>query len=175
MSLFHANTPRPERPAQERLPRACIVIAVMAVLCALLTLLFRLYTPFADGFNAYISQPIRVFLSWLTHLLPFSLAEALLLLSPVALVLIIVHAVRRYCSSWRAVGMYFLRLLSAAGTVFIAFVLVFNAGYFTSTLDSEHRLNLDRRAVSADELYTTASHLAAKLVEESDNVRFIRV
>lgn len=163
---------KPQRSRYERLPRVCVAIFIGTAFCAILTLLFRLFTPFADAFNAYISQPLRILLAWITHLLPFSLAEAMLLFSPVLLILLIWHAVRRYSDSWRAVGMYFLRILAVACVVFIIFVLVFNAGYFISPLEHESRLDLDRQDVSADDLYATAVHLAEAATREAEDVHF---
>ena len=156
-----------------RLPRFCIVFLAIAAVCVLLSILFRLSEPFSDGFNRVVSQPLRVLFAWITYPLPFSLAEALLLLSPLMLVLLIRHAVLHYCHSWRAVGIYLVCLVSVASLFFSSFVLLFSAGYHGATLDSEGKLNLAREDVSTEELYTTARHLAERVSEEAQNVVFI--
>lgn len=160
------------RSRYERLPRVCIVLFALAAVSAVLTLLFRLSTPFADFFNRHISQPLRMLLAWITYPLPFSLSEAMLLFSPVALVLLIRHAILHFTSSWRLVGMYLLRILSFALLFFILFVFVFNAGYFGTTIDSEDKLDIRRQNVSTDELYTTAQHLVESVNREAQNVKF---
>ena len=166
------NSSAISRPKQERLPRACIVLLILTAVCAVLAVAFRLSSPFADAFNRWISQPLRMLLATVTSPLPFSLAEALLLFSPVALGLLIVYAVRNCTDSWRAVGLYLLRVLSFVCLFFILFVLVFNAGYFGATLEDETKLDLDRAAVSADDLYATALHLAEHITRESDAIKY---
>ena len=157
---------------RERLPRFCIVLLTLAVVCVLLSLLFRLSAPFSDFFNRFISQPLRALLATLTSPLPFSLAEAMLLLSPLVLVLLIRHAVKHYCHSWRAVAVYLTTLVALASLFFSSFVLIFSAGYHGATLDSEDKLDLAREDVSADELYTTALHLAERVSEEAARIVF---
>lgn len=161
-----------QRSRYERLPVACTVLFTLTGICLLFTLAFRLSPTLADGFNTYVSQPLRMLLAWITYPLSFSLAEALLLFSPVALVLLVRHAILHFTVSWRAVGMYVARVLSGACVFFILFVLVFNAGYFGATLNDERKLDLARSDVSTDELYTTALHLAKDVTREAANVRF---
>ena len=160
------------RPQNERIPRACIVLFILTAVCAALAIAFRLSSVFADWFNQFVSQPLRVALGTITSPLPFSLAEGILLFAPVALVLLVIYASRHCCSSWRAVGVYVLKLLSFACVLFILFVLVFNAGYFGATLSHESKLDLDREKVSADDLYQTALHLTDALAREEDNIRY---
>ena len=160
------------RPRRERLPRVSLVLFILTAVCAVLTVLFRLSPSFADFFNHWISRPLRVLLATVTSPLPFSLGEALLLFSPVALILLVCYAVRNCTDSWRAVGIYLLRVLSFICLFFILFVLVFNAGYFGAPLEDESKLDLDRAEVSADELYRTAVHLAAEIEREAKEVNY---
>ncbi len=55
----------------------------------ILHLIFRLFPPFADFFNLRVSSWIRAFFSYLTYLLPFSLAETVVLFMPFAVFLIV--------------------------------------------------------------------------------------
>lgn len=158
---------------RDRLPRFCIVFLVIAAVCILFSLMFRVSATFADGFNQFVSQPLRVLFAWITYPLPFSLAEAMLLLTPLVLALLIRHAALHYCHSWRSVGIYLLCLVSVASLFFSSFVLLFAAGYHGTTLDSEGKLDLSREDVSAEELYTTARHLAERVSEEAQNVVFL--
>lgn len=166
------NSSAVSRPRHEQLPRVSVVLFILTVVCAVPAVAFRLSPAFADFFNRWISQPLRIVLATVTSPLPFSLAEALLLFSPVALGLLVVYAVRNCTDSWRAVGVYLLRVLSFVCLFFIVFVLVFNAGYFGATLEDESKLDLERATVSADELYTTAVHLTEHIMRESRAVRY---
>ena len=161
-----------DRPACERLPVISIVLLALTGVCALLTLVFRLSPAFSDFFNRYISQGLRRLLAAVTSPLPFSLAEILLMLSPALLVFLVVYALRTHASSWRACGMYVLKLLSGACVFFILFVTVFGAGYYGTTLADPEKLDLDRQDVSAEELYETGLHLIEDLRREEQNVQF---
>jgi hypothetical protein len=160
------------RPACERLPIASIVLFILTGLSILLSLIFRLSPAFSDFFNRYISQGLRRILAAMTSFLPFSLAEILLMLSPALLVLLIIYALRTHASSRRAVGMYALKLLSGACVFFILFVSVFSAGYYGTPLSHPDKLDLDRRDVSADELYATGLHLVENMRREVEHVQF---
>ena len=160
------------RPACERLPTVSVVLFAITGACVLLSLVFRLSPAFSDFFNRYVSQGLRRFLAALTSPLPFSLAEILLMLSPALLVLLIVYALRTHTASRRAVGMYLLKLISGACVFFILFVTVFGAGYYGTTLSAPSKLDLDRRDVSAQELYDTGLHLVENIQREQAAVTF---
>ena len=154
----------------ERLPRVSIVLFLLTAFCLLLSLLFRLSPAFSDFFNQSISQPLRWLLAFMTSWLPFSLAEGLLLFSPVLLGLLVFYAVRYHTGSWRAVGVYLAKLVSVACLFFILFAFVFSAGYHGATLDSPKKLDLARQDVSVDDLYQTAEHLIEQVNREAANV-----
>ena len=108
-----------------------------------------------------------------TSVLPLSLAELLLLSSPVLLTLLIIYAVRRHTDSLRAIGVYVIKLSSVVCVFAILFVWMFGAGYYGKTLSDASKLDLDRQDVSAEDLYQTALHLAEKVSEEAKNVEFL--
>ena len=163
----------PPRSRYERVPRVCLVLFALAALSGLLTLFFRLIPTFADFFNQYVSQPLRFLFAVVTSVLPLSLAELLLLSSPVLLTLLIIYAVRRHTDSLRAIGVYVIKLASVVCVFAILFVWMFGAGYYGKTLSDASKLDLDRRDVSAEDLYQTALHLAEKVSEEAKNVQFL--
>ncbi len=139
----------------DHLCRASLVIYLSLIPTALIYLAARLSPDFADFFNRYISQPLRIFYAKLTSWLPFSLAEALLILSPVLLGLLIAHAIRHRTATRRKLLIYLAELLSGALVFVVIFVWNFGIGYYTTPLDDESKLNIDRAEVSAQELYDT--------------------
>jgi len=161
-----------ERPRCERLPRICLISFIITGICGLLTLVFRLSPAFSDWFNRYISQAFRFVFAKLTSFLPFSLAEIMLMLSPLILVALIVYAIKTHLQSWRSVGMYLLKVISVVCVFAILFVTNFAAGYYGVTLSDESKLDLDRKKVSAEELYTTALHLIEDVRREAELVEF---
>jgi len=125
-------------------------------------------TRFADAFNGTVSQAIRVFLARLTGWIPFSLAEFLLLGSPVILAVVIVIACRKGGRSRRYFVRALIGILSAAVLLYALFVFVFGAGYRTTSLDK--KLGIERTKVTVDELADTARIVVDRLNELSDEI-----
>ena len=125
---------------------------------------------FADGFNRTVSAAIRAGLSYLTGWIPFSLAEYLLILSPILLFLIVRFSMKRFSSSWQDVGRFCLALVSVLALVGAIFLSSFAPAYHTSTLDK--RLGLEKTEVSADELSATAEILLWSMERELTEVSF---
>ena len=123
---------------------------------------------FADRFNGSVSAALRVFLAHLTGWIPFSLAEFLLLVSPVLLIVVIVCVVR-YAGRGKR---YFIRaligLLSVAVLVYSMFILVFGAGYRTTSIDK--KLGIDREKVTVEELEKTMILVIGHLNDLADEV-----
>ncbi len=172
--MFHKKQKRESAPpsSQRRLPRICIASWIATGVCALLVLLFRLLPGFADFFNRYISQPLRLVFGLITAILPFSLAEIMLILSPVLLAFLIVLGIRKHATTWRSAGIYLLKIFSAVLVFFILFVSNFAAGYYGVALNDESKLDLDRKNSSAEELYQTAIHLVENVNREAQNITF---
>ncbi len=153
---FFSRTRRRTPKDYEKLSLFSKIVYLSAIPTALIYLLARASSSFADFFNRYISQPLRFLFATLTNLFPFSIAESLLLLLPVFLGLLLHHALRHRIRSRRATGIYLAELFSVALLFLIIFVWNFGVGYYTAPLDDESKLDLERSEVSADELYQTA-------------------
>ena len=152
-----------------RLPIFAVILYGMAGVCLILYILMANNAVFADWFNGSVGAAVRSTLSSLTSWIPFSVGEAIILLLPLGMFLMLRLAVRRFCGSWQDSFVYVGILLSIAATLFSTFTLGFAAGYRGSTLDQ--KLDLDRSPVSAQELYDTAVILADNvntLTEEID-------
>ena len=150
-----------------------IWVKIFYVLGALSIFLFGAYIisePFADFFNRYISSVPRSMLAYVTRPLPFSVAELILISAPVIIVGVTVYANRRFSSSWRDVLIFCACILSVLSLFFSMFVFAFAPGYHGRTLDK--KLGIERREVSAEELYLTATILVEKTNEEAEKVYF---
>ena len=148
------------------------LFAKIFYLCgAVAVLLFAAYIisePFADFFNRYISSVYRAVFAKLTGWIPFSLAETVVIALPIILITLIITANRRFSDSWRQVGIFCVSLLSLLALFFAAFTVGFAPGYHGSTLDK--KLGIERAEISAEELYDTATILAARIEEEVDGI-----
>ena len=162
---------RPVDPKYERLPVVCLVLYGLAALSLVLYIVMMNSVSFADWFNETISAALRALLATLTNWLPFSLGELTLWMIPLGLFLLLHHAIRRRCDTWRTAMVYVGILLSAVVTLFSVFVLDFAAGYRGSSLDQ--KLELDRAKVSAQELYDTATVLIKAINEETAEIDFV--
>ena len=149
----------------KRLPRFALVFYGILVPCVGLYIAFLISPSFSDFFNRHISSVVRAALAYLTGWLPFSLAEYLLLSLPLILFLLIRLGIKKYSDSWRDVLIFCATVLSVASLIFSSFVLGFAPAYRGTTL--EEKLSLDRRAVSAEELYETATILAEAVNREA--------
>ena len=172
ISLFRQRTASKEKRSYDKLSPISIGIFFAMIPTLLLYLAARLSPAFSDWYNQTIAQALRFLLAKLTGWLPFSFAEALLLFCPVLLGLLIVHAIRHRSSSWRRASIYVLEVLSAACVFVILFVWNFGVGYHGTTLDAKEKLDLDRRDVSAQDLYQTALILRDHVNEEAQAICF---
>ena len=148
------------------------VIYLSLIPTAIVYLIARLSPAFSDFFNRYISQPLRLLYAKLTNFLPFSLAEGLLILLPVLLGFLLWHAVRKRTATRRHVLVYTAEILSIAVLLLVIFVWNFGVGYYTSPLDSEDKLDLQRTEVSAQQLYETALILVDKVNTHAAQVQY---
>lgn len=161
---------RPVNPAYERLPLICRIAYVSALVSLVIYIVACISPAFADFFNQYISVIGRTVLNVLTSWFPFSLGECMIFLLPVALVLAVVYALHRRCDTWRCAFVFIGMLLSVLAALFSVFVLNFGTGYRGTTLDV--KLELERRAVSAEELYDTAELLREHINRETADIQY---
>ncbi len=119
---------------------------------ALLHGAFILFPGFADLFNRTVGAWFRAALAAVTALLPFSLAEILIVLIPVFFILLIIFAVRA-AKRKKAFSRYLLRVLLLPASLYLTFVLTFASSYRAPSLTS--RLSLDSTPVNAETLYAT--------------------
>ncbi len=152
----------------EKTPIFCKISLMLAGICSIIYIASLISERFADLFNFYIASFFRAALSRLTYVLPFSLAETLIITSPITLALLIRYILKYGCETPRATRVSFLCILSAASLFFSAFVLTIATGYQGSSLDK--RLGLEVKSVSAQDLYVTSEYLVDKIDSLSDNV-----
>jgi len=153
-----------------RLPFACIIIFALTAITLGLYIAMRANTQFADTFNRTVSPVGRMLFAKLTGWIPFSVAEMLLILSPVILVTVIVVGARRFCDSARRMWIYVACIFCVVCMVFNLFVWNFAPGYNALPLDQ--KLGLMRKPVSAEELSVTADILLEDLKELESEILF---
>lgn len=125
---------------------------------------------FSDLFNRYISSHVRAALALITVILPFSLAEVILILTVPAIVALMVLAVKKYCDSWKTVWAFIGKMFSIAVFLAATYIWGFAPGYYGSTLDA--KLEIQKEPVSAQDLRQTADILTELVNEEAKNIQY---
>ncbi|MBE6708031.1 MAG: DUF3810 domain-containing protein [Ruminococcaceae bacterium] len=142
---------------------------VKIVFCAfpiilLLHLLFSVSEIFSESYLRTVGAFFRTVLAWLTNFFPISIAEAMIIFVPVAVVIVIVLIVRTYQMS-RDYSRIICRLISIVIVVYELFVLTFAAGFYVRDIGEMY--GIKRREISLDELYS-----ATVICAEGANARY---
>lgn len=140
----------------------------MAALGLIVMLCYMLSEGFANFYNRYPAAFFRGVMATVSGILPCSIAEAFIIMSPLLAVSVIIYANKKFTSSWREVGRFLLIILSVASLFFSTFALNFGAGYHTSSVDK--LLGLDREDVSAEQLRETAEYLVGEINKYTDTL-----
>ncbi len=135
------------------------VIFCFGVLCGILKLIAASYTPFADFFNRHISSVFRAVTAHVTAVLPFSLAETVILCAIPCAILFFVWCIVVAAKNDTLTRQIF-RLLAVIVLLASVFVLTFGIAYDTTPL--EDKMELEAASPSADDLYLAS---ACTLVE----------
>lgn len=153
------------------IPGAALFLFFTALIAGGVHITAILNPQFADRFNATVSQFLRSTMAHITSVLPFSLAEFIVMASPVILVVLIAVCLKKASRGTRFVWRCVIGLLSVCAGLYAMFVFHFGVGYRTTSLDQ--KLELQRRKVTAEELYNTASIVTERLNELAEEIILI--
>lgn len=152
------------------IPLPARIIFVIALFSAAIHLIAVVSPAFADFFNIYISSFFRSVLSHISGIIPFSIAELVFISLPVTASALFIYSF--FVSRRSAVRSYrfMFSLLATLSLLYSTFVLNFATSYHGSTLDE--KLEIERRDVSADELYKTALLLIDEVNALKDDIDY---
>ena len=109
-------------------------------------------------------------MSTVTSWIPFSLAEVLLILSPVLVFLICFVMVRRLRRSMIEGIRYFVGFLSVMSLVFTILVFGYNASFYGDSV--EEKVGIEREKLSKEQLYETAILLIDAIREDIPSITY---
>ena len=132
--------------------------------------LFTKSASLSDFIHNTVGAFIRSSLALLTSWIPFSLAECLLILSPLLVGLICFGLVRRMKHSVTAGIRYFAGFLSLLSLVFTVLIFGYNAGYYSDGV--EKKVDFKRSDLSAEQLYDTAMIMIEQIKEDLPYVSY---
>ena len=145
------------------------IIAAFALASAGIHLLAIFNADFAEFFNHYVAGGVRALLSTVMWVIPFSLAELIIILLPVAFVTVLVIGFRISGDDEKFRRLICI-LLSLILCIYSLFVWTFATGYRMARLDS--RLELGETEVTKEELYDTAKWLMLETNRLAQEVEF---
>lgn len=140
-------------PSEPRLGWGWIAIYIFAAVSLIIYITAIFSESFANFFTRYPAAAVRAVLSYITYLLPISLAEILLILLIPAVIAVLVIAYRRYCDTWKSVLIFAVKLISVAAIIFSLFVWTLGTGYRTTPLGE--RLGLGSESIDKEDITET--------------------
>ncbi len=146
------------------------VIAVLCAICGVLHRAFIKSPAFSDKFNVTAGYFFRMAAAKISGITPFSLAEFLLFSSLVLIVALTVCLCRYAGRGKRYLVRSICFLLCIPMLIYSEFVIGFASGYRGAPL--EDKLSLERKEVSAGDLYHTQMIVVSELNSCSDNISF---
>lgn len=154
----------------QSLPRTAIIFFIFGVLAFFMHVLCLFSSETADFLMATLGSTVRTVLGAVGGVIPFSIAELLVVGLPiwVLLLLLLVRLYLRRGGSWvRATALF----LSFLPLLYALFVFSLGFGYLTTPLDEKIGLSTEEK-ISADELYKTGVWLKEKASEEIPHIAF---
>ena len=142
-------------------PLYAIIIFAIAVLSLLTLIIERLYTPYADFINSTFSRVGRVVMGYLFGFVPFSIAEFLIISSPLWIALLVYFGIKMAKRSKESTFKFISFVASVLCFIFISFVWTYSSGYYTTTIDK--KLGFERESIEKEELYETSLWLVENL------------
>lgn len=115
----------------------------------------------ADFINSTVSVAVRFSLSLATYILPFSLFELLIILSPLILFFTVFLLVKRCDSGVKRVRAI-LSLLAVVSLILTSYIYTLGIGYRTTSLADKIDVE-DKKSITADELFYTVNIVVDKL------------
>ncbi len=157
-------------PKYEKIPLWSKISLVLLALSVIVYILICVSTPFADFFNKYVSGALRFILAQITSIIPFSIAESVILLIPVILFLIIRYVWKYRCNTRRSTMVTVVCILSVASLFISGFVLIFSAGYRTTELDE--KLGIETQPIGKYDLYNSSVYLAEEINKLAPEIEY---
>ncbi len=155
---------------KEYVPKFSAVFFALCILAFIIHMICLASEGFADWYNQNIGAFVRMCLAYLTGYLPFSLAETIVIGMPVLLFVMIYISIKAFRKSDKAATRCVVGLFSVLTAMYTIFVMGYGMGYHGSSLAD--KLDLEQKAVSADELKSTADWLASEINPLLDDIDF---
>ncbi len=156
---------------KEYIPTGALVLFFVALATLAVHIISEFSKPFSDFFNRYVGSLVRGTLATITSILPFSLAETLIIFIPVLCAVLIILCVKRTRTSIKSGVRYVVSMAAALSLMYSLFVFTTAVGYNGTALSD--KLGLEASKVSIDELRVSAEYMIDKMNSELSEVNYI--
>lgn len=156
----------PINPKYEKLSLFAKIVFSLCAVCTVIYIISLFSKDFSDFFNLHIGSFFRMVTAFVSGIIPFSLAEMIIILIPVLFAFTLYYIIKFRCLTWKTTIMSMLNLIAVLCLIFSLFVVNLGIGYRGSTLDE--KLNLEQNNPSKEDLYHTAMHLADLVNKEAE-------
>lgn len=163
----------PEKKGGVRKYLVFIILGSALLLVGATYLLMRLSSPFAEFINTTIGAATRRITTFVSDIVPFSIAEAVVFTLPLLFTLAVILIVRKMkkggSESLRRIMAFFLALI-----LFLVSAFVFNGspGYFGERI--YEKLGLDTSELTAEELYAACVYLESRMSLAVDSGKIVQ-
>ena len=125
---------------------------------------------FAGALHETVGVGIRAFFATMTSWIPISLAEFILLASPILVILLTVAVFRHVKRSYVQAIRFCVSLLSIVSVMYTLSAFGYEPGFYVESVDK--KLDLQREDLSAEQLYETAMILVDEIEKDLPHVSF---
>jgi hypothetical protein len=152
------------------IPRATLVCILILLLSYAVLRLCQTSYAFADLINNTVSVAVRRLLAWVSHPLPFSVFELLILSLPLIVVILAVFTLRRGRDRVARIRSVF-ALVGVISMILTSYIYTLAVGYRTTPLAD--RIGIEDSAhISEEELYRTVTLVVDEINSLSGSVTF---
>ena len=155
---------------REYIPLFSLIVFALTIVSFFLFLIVKSNVKIADFFNYNLTSPVRAILALITYIIPWSLAEIVIILSPVLLVLLIFLVIRVAHKGKKASIRFLMVILSILCLIYVLFVWTYSSGYHTTKI--EDKMGLDRENITEKEVYLTAEIFVNELNALSQKIEY---
>ena len=152
------------------IPIPSLVFIAVAIFSAIIHVISLISVPFADFFNLRIASAFRFLLAKITGVIPFSLAEILIILLPIWLFLIVFFAVRLIKADKVKQIRFLASLFATLSFFYSSFVFTFATAYRGTPL--EEKLSLQREKLTADDISFALTAVTTELFKLADGMEY---
>ncbi len=143
----------------------------LAVSGGIVMIISRISPEFAEFWNGTAGSYIRVILAYLTNVLPFSLAELLLLCVPIILALLISYGIKYASRTVNTAWRFGISCFAFLALILAVRDLSFTSGYYTRPI--EDRMGIQKQTVTSQKLERTARILLREADRLTNEINYL--